>query len=345
MENIIPFTRPSIARDDLEAVLKTMVADRIGASELAERYAQELAQQHRCVGGVVFRDIFTATTAVYALCAQKQKRTLLFSPLTDIHWIRESREYGGFDIQYAPLIPGTIIADYKQQLDRCDCVVVDNTLGHIPDYDTITQGGKMIIEIIGAGLGGVSGGKRVGSFGDIVIIELESDQIVTCGGGTAVLCRKEGEWRMLKQRTQRRGHRGMIADVDAALGIAQLRRLPQFIKKRKAIEEKYQQRIKDVGRLCYQMPFSTRHTPHSFPIRYRGSRKEVCKFARAHGVEVQVAFTESAAAHHLDEIAIDDTERKMYLDEIVNQTVLFPLYPHLSSESIQKIEQVIANLP
>lgn len=345
MEHIIPFTRPSIIRDDLEAVLEAMIADQIGADEIVEQYTQELAKQHQCAGGVVFRDAFAAAAEVYSLCAQNQKRILLFSPLTDVHWVREGVVHGGFDIQYTTLIPRTIIANYEQKIERCDCVVVDNTLGHIPDYNSIIQSGKMIIEIISAGLGGVYGGKRVGSFGDIVLIELESDQIVTCGGGIAMLCRREGDWKVLRQRMQKRGRRGIISDVSAALGIAQLRRLPQFIKKRKATEEKYRQRITDVEQLCYQMPFSTRHTPHSFPIRYRGNRKKVCKFARTHGVEAQIAFLESAAAYYLDEMAIDDTERKIYLDEVINQTVLFPLYPHLSSDGVQKIERVIANLP
>lgn len=142
MGRVIPFVRPLIVRDDLESVLKSMVTDRIGTGEIAARYAQELATQQQCYGGVVFRDLSTALMGLYEICARRRMRTLLLPPLVSARWVETARRFGRLELRYAPLIPDTIIADYAPGLAQCDAVLVETTLGHIPDYKRIVQSGK-----------------------------------------------------------------------------------------------------------------------------------------------------------------------------------------------------------
>lgn len=333
------FAKPSLIRNDLEAVLSTMVDDKVGTGEIVQQYAKSLAEQYNCYGAIVFRDMLAAASKLYALLAARNKSALLFSPLTDSRWIDAARNYT-VAIRHAALVADTIIADYGAVPHHTyDAVFMDSTLGYIPDYGAVANSGKMIVEIIGAGLGGVFNKKYIGTFGDIVVIELEADGIMTCGGGTALLCRRKEDYMKLRD-----GIRGsVIPDINAALGMAQLKRLSHLTKKRKATEALYLQRCSERA-LRYAAPFSKQYVPHSFVIRYKGNRKELQRFARSHGVETKRAFENTVATHYRNTIDIDEIHMA-YIDEVLHQTVLFPLYPQLSVADTKKIERMIANLP
>lgn len=174
-------------------------------------------------------------------------------------------------------------------------------------------------------------------------VELEAEHILTCGGGVAVLCRNKEDYNALARRSKESGQCSVIGEINAALGMAQLRRLPQFIARRRALEKMYARRISAADGLRYRTPFSRHYTPHSFPIRCRGNSKKLQKFARAHGVETRVAFVASIAERHSDELELEAVQAR-YLREVTHQTLLFPLYPQLSKVDSERIERVIANL-
>ena len=343
MKSNIPFVKPTIVRDDLEAVLHTMINDKVGPGDIAQQYAQQLAARYQCSGAMIFRDMHTAISTLYTLCDARSKRTLLLSPLTDGYWIDAARN-SVISICYAPLVEHTVSADYGAAPDHThDCVVIDTTLGYIPDYRPIINRGKMIIEIIGAGLGGRFEKRDVGTFGDIVIIELEEEHIITCGCGVALLCRRQEDYNALARSAHGAEKRNMIPDINAALGMAQLQRLSQFVKQRKAIEKQYAQAIENKP-LRYRAPFSTQYVPHSFVVKYPRNRKTLHKFARSNGVEIKTAFDSSAITRYRDADNLGTTQMA-YIDEVVRQTVLFPLYPQLSTADAQQVQRVIANMP
>ena len=324
--------------------MSTMVDNEIGTGEIANQFAKELADQYDCYAACTFRDLHTAISTLYTFFSTKNRNRLLFSPLSDACWMH-AMHHSACVGNCAPLITDTVIADYEHAFsNEYDYLCVDNTLGYIPDYASLRAHGRAIIEIIGAGMGGLYNNQHIGTYGDIVVIEMEEDDIITCGCGVALLFRKKETYTSFLATSEAHMHHHAIPDINAALGITQLHRYAQFAATRKSIAKQYSRNIGN-AHPSYHSPFSTQHVLQSFPIRYQGNKKDLRKFTQLHKVECRNAFTHSIAAHYPDTVKHKDMSRMIYLQEVLHQTVLFPLYPHLRQEEIHRVARVIANLP
>jgi perosamine synthetase len=114
--------------------------------------------------------------------------------------------------------------------------------------------GIPIIEGCAQSLGAVHNGKKVGSFGDISVFSFYATKLMTTGtGGMALTSDRKLYKRLLdlsqydKRENLSECHNFGMNDLQASLGISQLKRLGDFIKKRIILAGKYNQFLKNSG--------------------------------------------------------------------------------------------------
>ncbi len=147
-------------------------------------------------------------------------------------------------------------------------VITVHTFGHPADLDPLLEVCKKyqleLIEDAAESLGSYYKGVHTGNSGKLSSLSFNGNKIVTTGGGGAVLTNDEELAELAKHisTTAKQPHRWAflhdcvgynfrMPNINAALGCAQLEQLDGFIRKKRALAEKYRQAFADVPGIAF----------------------------------------------------------------------------------------------
>ncbi len=131
-------------------------------------------------------------------------------------------------------------------------VLAVHACGHPPDMDAVIQAsaGLPVVEDAAGALGTTYRGRPAGTLGTIGVFSFNGNKIATTGGGGAVLLKDREMADLLRHVTSQArvgieyrhnaiGTNTRMPSVNAALGIAQLERLDEFLVRKRRIAEMY----------------------------------------------------------------------------------------------------------
>jgi perosamine synthetase len=149
--------------------------------------------------------------------------------------------------------------------NKTKAVVMVDLYGNLPDVDKILSIARandiLVIEDAAEGLGATYNGKPAGSFGDISVFSFNATKIAVAGQGGVFATDDE----KLFERAKRLYHHGMDkytdkttfwslevgynyqwTNIQAALALAQIRRLDELVKQRRDLFKWYKQRLEGI---------------------------------------------------------------------------------------------------
>lgn len=138
---------------------------------------------------------------------------------------------------------------------RVRAIIPVHILGHAVEMDPVLElarkYGLTVIEDASESLGGEYRGKRLGSLADIACFSYNGNKIITTGGG-GMITTDNAAWaeRAKYLTTQARddaeeyvhesiGYNYRMTNLQAAVGVAQMERLDQFVARKRAIADRY----------------------------------------------------------------------------------------------------------
>ena len=247
-----------------------------------------------------------------------------------------------------------------QVTDKTKALIATNINGHPADWKGLealaAERGLVLIEDSTEALGSRYAGRPVGSFGKASVFDFSQPSALCCGEGGMVVTDDDElatELRYLRSRalTDRRsvsvGSRvplqACMSELTAALGAAQLARLPQILERRKEVESWY---------LSELQTFEGIKPPYVAP-----DVEEVHWMLFL--VHLGKRFTASACDQIIEDLAGGDIEAAMYCqplhqqfayrqfgwargqfplaERIADRAVALPLHGHLESEQVKFI--------
>lgn len=139
-------------------------------------------------------------------------------------------------------------------------ILATNVNGHPADWEKLRalakKSGVLLIEDATESIGSKYQGKLVGSFGDAALFDFSHHSILCCGQGAMIVTDDDMLALKLRHyRSRRREERSSltatlrppleagISEIAAAIGLIQLKRLPEILARRKAVEAWYQAQI------------------------------------------------------------------------------------------------------
>ncbi|TKI58587.1 LegC family aminotransferase [Brevibacillus antibioticus] len=151
----------------------------------------------------------------------------------------------------------------KQTGRRIKAVVPMHTFGHPVDLDTLMEVCDRfrleLIEDAAESLGSFYKGRHTGNWGRVSALSFNGNKITTTGGGGAILTNDEelGKWAKHLTTTAKLPHKWefvhdeigynyRMPNINAALGCAQLERLPDLVKQKRMLATVYQQAFSTV---------------------------------------------------------------------------------------------------
>lgn len=344
---VIPVSKPSIKRQDMDAVLSCLVEDSLGTASAAQEFAEKLSGYFGRSGTVTLREPRRGVELLFAALEVNKDTRLVLSPLLPRVYRDVALTLGLEPLLVDVLEDGTVRPDQVAELEP-EVLIVDTPLGHVPDVRSVLETTQILVEDVSAGLGATIDEKLLGTFGHYTVLFLEPEHLITAGGGVALLGRGRKEKQALAREARALPAASRMTDVNSALGLTQLRSLQSFLDRRQRISDHYAQSLARSGHAALPASGFGVGVPFAFPIVVESNPKEAVEYARKKHVEVSYAFRgsvldsllrESAEAGALDLDTLATAER------LVRRCVTVPLFPMLTSEQIETVGRVVATLP
>jgi perosamine synthetase len=152
--------------------------------------------------------------------------------------------------------------------NRIKAIVPMHTFGHSVDMDTLLKVTKKynidIVEDAAESLGSYYKGIHTGNFGKISAISFNGNKIITTGGGGCILTNDEELAKKAKHITTTAkiphsweyehdmiGYNYRMPALNAALGLAQLEKLPEFIEQKRKLALYYKELFVDIEEIDF----------------------------------------------------------------------------------------------
>jgi perosamine synthetase len=229
--------------------------------------------------------------------------------------------------------------------------------GLAADMDAIVriakERGLIIIEDAACALGAEYRGQKCGTFGAASCFSFHPRKVITTGEGGVVVTNDDaiaGRVRSLRNHGNLDGdfpllgYNYRISDINAAVGVAQMRRLPTLIEKRRELAGLYDQGLSSVpGLIVPKYPEDAVHTYQSYVVRLKDkfARDRIRKALYEKGIEAGIGTYAIHQSHYYKQVFGIKGDRLLRSASAYEQTLALPLYPEMTSDDV---EHVCANL-
>lgn len=336
---MIPHSRPTLDQDDAAAVSAVLESGHLSQGKKVSLFEKALAS---FVGTRSSVAVSSGTAALHlsllALKIGQGDEVILPSyvctaPLNAVHLVSATPVIADIDRDTFNID----VRDLKKRITRkTKAIILPHMFGLPADLHEILSLGIPVIEDCALSIGSRYQGKRTGSYGMLSIFSFYATKMIATGEGGMILSDREDlidavrELRDYDEKdlyTVRFNYK--MTDLQAALGISQLKKLPSFIKKRKAIAAIYNRECEAPGIRVPVVPEGREHVYYRYVVRLNAASKFMNGMKRR-GVECRrPVFKPLHRYLGLSGYAATD--------DVWDQAVSVPLYPSLREKELRDI--------
>ena len=235
--------------------------------------------------------------------------------------------------------------DLKRKVTkRTKAVIVPHMFGLPADIEDIVTLGIPVIEDCAQAIGATYNERRIGGFGYISIYSFYATKVITTGEGGMILSdskRVLEKVRDLREYDKKDiylpGFNYKMTDIQAALGISQLNKLPLFLDRRTDIADRYTQSFKDIPITLPGWYSDRRHIFYRFVIKTRDNSDKYFRLLEGNDVSCQRPVY--LPLHNY--LKLDGFPGT---DDAWNKAISIPIYPALSDDEIKMTIDVVRDV-
>ncbi len=234
--------------------------------------------------------------------------------------------------------------DLKKKITKgTKAIIIPHMFGLPADIDEIISLGIPVIEDCAQSIGSEYKGNYTGGFGALSIFSFYATKMLSAGEGGMVLCNDDGligAVRDMRDYDEKESYsvryNYKMTDIQAALGISQLKKLSSFIERRKEIAGLYNKVLEEMAFPIPAVPEGREHIYYRYVLLERnhlGFMEEM----REKGIDCRrPVFKPLHKFLGMSGFPVTD--------EIFQQAVSIPIYPSLSDDEVKKIIDAVKNL-
>jgi UDP-4-amino-4,6-dideoxy-N-acetyl-beta-L-altrosamine transaminase len=333
MKNI-PYGNHLVTAEDIEAVVKTLKSEFLTQGPSVPKFEQDLSDHCGAKYTVVVNSA-TSALHIACIALGVTKGDLVWTSPISFVASSNCALYCGASVDFVDIDPIHYNIDIKKLSEKLAIAKINGALpkviipvhlaGQSCDMHSLSllakQYGVLVLEDASHAIGGTFQGTPIGSctFSDITVFSFHPVKIITTGEGGAALTNSEqlaSKMRLLRGHgitadpTQfeyqdpeelwnyqqiNLGFNYRMTDIQAALGISQLKRLNESIEARHKIADRYFAELKNLPLLLPAQLKDTYSSYHLFIIRLdvakiKKSNKEIYRMLRSLGILVNLHY-------------------------------------------------------
>lgn len=354
---MIPIARPVLGQEEVDAVVDVLRSGNLAQGRLVEQFERQFAEMLGVKHAIA---VSTGTAALHiALLAHG------VGPGDEVVTTPFSFIATGNCVLYTGARPVFVdVCDESLNLDpgliesritaRTKAILPVHLYGYPADMPTIAEiaakHGLAVVEDAAQAHGAAIDGRKVGTFGTACFSFYATKNITTAEGGV-VTTDDDGiaeRLTMLRNHGQREryrheilGYNYRLTDLQAAIGLAQLRRLEELTRQRIANAEYLTARLRNVTTPRPRPGY--RHVYHQYTVRIREGRDEAARELNAAGVGTGVHYP---LPIHKQKLYLDlgYTDSLPVAERASGEVLSLPVHPSLSRHDLDVVVREVSRL-
>ena len=376
----LPFARPALGEEEIAEVVDTLRSGWITTGPKVERFTAAFADY---VGGRFAVPVSSATAGLHvALLALGvgPGDEVVTTPMTFVATLNTIVHCGAVpvlaDIDAATL--NVRVEEIERKITKKTRVILPvHFVGQPADLDPILElaaaRGIAVLEDAAHAVGAEYKGRRIGSFPTTSVFSFHPNKNMTTGEGGMIVTEDEEvyekasllkfhgmdkeSWKRFAKAGSPRydvavpGYKYNMMDIQAALGLHQLQRLPGFLAERERLAARYEELLRGITGLLLpqRVPYPVRHAWHLYtPLvdvdRLKISRDRFMEELKARNIGTGLHYT---AAHEFSYYASrfgwkpEDFPEAHFVSERI---VSLPFFPGLTEQDQHDVVDAIRSL-
>ncbi|WMN19436.1 UDP-4-amino-4,6-dideoxy-N-acetyl-beta-L-altrosamine transaminase [Pseudomonas piscis] len=383
---MIPYGRQSLDQADIDAVVEVLQSDWLTQGPSIDAFERAMASRCQAAHGVAVCNATSALHIACLAAGLGPDDWLWTSPNTFLASANCGR-YCGAQVDFVDIDPHTWNLDADALADKLQAAEIAGRLpkvvvavafsGQSCDMRRMAQlaerYGFILIEDASHAVGASYAGRPVGcgEFAAMTVFSFHPVKIITSAEGGMVMTNdaeladhlrrlrshgmtrdpaqmsssSHGPW--YYQQTEL-GFNYRMTDLQAALGLSQLSKLDEFVKRRRYLAERYRQRLQGLALTLPQPQVEAQSAWHLYVVRLQSARlsrshREIFEGLRAAGVGVNLHYIPVHLQPYYQELGFaegDFPEAELYYA----QAISLPMYPALSDEEQDYVVEQLRRL-
>ena len=348
---MITHSKPTIEQDDIRAISDVLNTGQIAQGPMVGKFEKELSKFIGVKGGVATNSGTSALhLALLALDIKKGDEVIIPSYvctalLNTINYVHAKPVIADINTEDFNIS----VADIEKKINyRTKAIIVPHMFGLAADIDEILNFGIPVIEDCAQSIGATYKGKMVGSFGVISMFSFYATKMLATGEGGMVVSNSDELLERMRdlrdydfKSNYKVRYNYKMTDMQAALGISQLSKLPTFIDKRKLIARYYSE---EFSRLEVILPTAKKYKEHIF---YRYVIKTI------KDADIKRCFDDFKKKNVICDSPVYKPlhvylglSKKDFIntEEITNSAISIPIYPSLTSNELNYISGIVKDV-
>jgi len=370
---MIPYGRQSVSEEDVRAVTAVLQSDWLTTGPKVEEFEKAISEYTGTSEGVsVSSGTAALHTAVYAAGIGKGDEVIV-PPMTFAATANAVLYQGGRPV-FVDVDPDTLLIDVakvEQKInEKTKAIISVDYAGQPCDYDALrklaTNHHLFFISDACHALGAEYKGDKVGKQADISAFSFHPVKHITTGEGGMVLTnrhdlaersrlfRNHGINRTFKERASNEtwyyemidlGFNYRLSDIQCALGISQLKRLSEGLRRRREVASMYndafshQELVKPLGIVPYGV-----HAYHLYVVKVNKrmtTRAKIFASLRSQGIGVNVHYIPVHLHPYYREHLGTTKGMCPVAEEAYEQILSLPMYDKLTDEEVHSVVEAV----
>ena len=379
----IPYGRQNITKDDINAVVKVLKSEFLTQGNILEDFEKDISIKVNSKYAIAVNSATSALHIACLALGLKKGDYLWTSPITFVA-SANCGIYCGARIDFVDIDQNSSLISIKDLEKKLQKAKLENKLPKIiipvhlggsscdmkAIYKLSEEYGFSIIEDASHALGGKYENQPVGNckYSDISIFSFHPVKIITTGeGGVAVTNNKKyaqkmqdlrshciikdrnrfkenipGQWRYEMQGL---GFNYRMNEIQAALGLSQLKRLEKIVHRRNIIHKKYKEFLKNLPLKLIEVPDNVYSSFHLAVIQLDDKQihQKVFEGMRKNGIGVQLHYSPVHLQPFYKEFGFKKGDFPK-AEEYASRSFSLPLYPELTNYNLREIVRILKEL-
>jgi perosamine synthetase len=363
---MIPVQRPSVGKEELESVGKVFESRWLGMGSVTKEFEDAVSD---FIGGGKVVAVNTGTTALHLAfdaIGLKPGDEVIVPSLTYVATIQAITATGAVPV-FCDVEEDTLNIDTngieERVTERTKAIVAVHYRGMPCDMDTLLDIAKRhnirLVEDAAHAFGSHYKGRRIGSFGDLTCFSFDPIKNITCGEGGAVITHDGGALELLQRkrilgidkdtwsryRNERswfydvttQGYRYHMSNVNAAIGLSQLKKYDAMNSRKVSIAKRYDQAFSGLNRIKLLRTDYDGIGLFMYIVRVLDDRDGLMSFLKQRGIGSGIHYIPS----HVFTLYKKEGTKLPVTESLYRQILTLPLYPEMDDGQVEQVISAI----